>query len=52
MNILFDQTMAQAKFYTGAAEYAQSVFMQMLSAMKAYPDAKLYSLYSSALEFR
>lgn len=52
MNILFDQTMAQAKFYTGAAEYAQSVFMQMLSAMKDYPDVKLYSLFSSAQEFR
>jgi len=52
MNILFDQTMAQAKFYTGAAEYAQSLFMQMLLAMKAYPDVRLYSLYSSAHEFR
>lgn len=52
MNILFDQTMAQAKFYTGAAEYAQSVFTQMLSTMKAYPDVRLYSLYSSAYKFR
>ena len=52
MNILFDQTMAQATFYTGAAEYAQSVFMQMLSAMKAFPNVRLYSLYSSAHPFR
>lgn len=52
MNILFDQTMAQAKFYTGAAEYAQSVFTQILSAMKAYPNVKLFSLYSSVHEFR
>lgn len=52
MNILFDQTGAQATFYNGAAEYAQSVFLNMLSMLKNYPDTKIFSLYSSARKFR
>lgn len=52
MNILFDQTEAQATFYNGAAEYAQAVFFQMVSQLKDYPDVTLYSLYSSKRSFK
>jgi len=52
MNLLFDQTGAQATFYNGAAEYAQSVFLNMLSMLKNYPDTKIFTLYSSARKFR
>jgi glycosyltransferase involved in cell wall biosynthesis len=51
MNILFDQTEAQSTFYNGAAEYAQTVFFQIVSLMKDYPEVTLYSLYSSTREF-
>lgn len=52
MNILFDQTEAQATFYNGAAEYAQAVFFQMVSQLKDFPDVTLYSLYSSKHSFK
>ncbi len=52
MNILFDQTEAQALFFNGAAEYAQAVFVKMLSVLDSYPDVNIYSLYSSDKTFR
>jgi len=52
MNILFDQTEAQATYYNGAAEYAQTLFLQMVAQLKDYPQVTLYSLYSSARSFR
>lgn len=52
MNILFDQTEAQALFYNGAAEYAQTVFYKILDLLKDYPSARVFSLYSSDREFR
>ena len=41
MNILFDQTEAQALFYNGAAEYAQVVFFKMLSLLDKYPEVNV-----------
>ena len=52
MNILFDQTEAQALFFNGAAEYAQAVFFRMLEKLDSYPEVKIYSLYSSDKSFR
>lgn len=52
MNILFDQTEAQALFYNGAAEYAQTVFFKMISLLDEYPDVHIYSLYHSDKKFR
>ena len=52
MNILFDQTEAQALFYNGAAEYAQTVFFKILDMLKDYPSARVFSIYSSDREFR
>ncbi|WP_299272039.1 glycosyltransferase [uncultured Prevotella sp.] len=52
MNILFDQTEAQALFYNGAAEYAQVVFFKMLSLLDKYPEVNVYSLYSSDRKFK
>lgn len=52
MNILFDQTEAQALFFNGAAEYAQTVFFKILSEMGSRPDVNVYSLYSSDRTFR
>lgn len=51
MNILFDQTEAQTAFFNGAAEYAQVVFLQMVSQLDKYPQVTLYSLYSSTKKF-
>ena len=52
MNILFDQTEAQALFYNGAAEYAQTVFFKTVSLLEEYPDVRIYSLYHSGKKFR
>lgn len=52
MNILFDQTEAQAYFYNGAAEYAQTVFLKLVSMLGEYPDVNIFSLYSSERKFR
>lgn len=52
MNILFDQTEAQATFWNGAAEYAQAVFAQIVALLPNYPEVKIYCLYSSKKEFR
>ena len=52
MNILFDQTEAQAMFFNGAAEYAQTVFFKMLSELASYPGTEVFSLYSSDKAFR
>lgn len=52
MNILFDQTEAQAPFWNGAAEYAQSVFFKLLSLVKNTDDVNLFCLYSSEKSFR
>ncbi len=51
MNILFDQTEAQALFINGAAEYAQALFLHMLERKADFPEARLFSLYSSARRF-
>ena len=51
MNILFDQTEAQALFINGAAEYAQALFLHMLERKADFPQARLFSLYSSARRF-
>ena len=51
MNILFDQTEAQALFINGAAEYAQALFLHMLERKADFPEARLFSLYSSARSF-
>ncbi len=52
MNILFDQTEAQASFYNGAAEYAQALFLQMVSQLREYQRSTLFSLYSSKYKFK
>lgn len=52
LNILFDQTEAQAPFWNGAAEYAQSVFLKLLSKTQHDSHVKLFCLYSSAKAFR
>lgn len=52
MNILFDQTEAQASFFNGAAEYAQAVFTHLVSKLSSYPDVKVFCLYSSDKSFR
>lgn len=52
MNILFDQTEAQALFYNGAAEYAQTVFLRLAERLGEYPDVHVFSLYSSDRAFR
>lgn len=52
MNILFDQTEAQATYFNGAAEYAQALFMQIISQLETYPDVTIYSLYSSNRPFK
>lgn len=52
MNILFDQTEAQATYFNGAAEYAQALFLQMISQLNNHPEVTLFSLYSSARSFR
>src|SRR5574344_2220202 len=51
MNILFDQTEAQSVIFNGAAEYAQSVFLRMLTKLDTYSDVILYNLYSSKKSF-
>ncbi len=51
MNILFDQTEAQALFINGAAEYAQALFLHMTECKARFPEARLFSLYSSARSF-
>lgn len=52
MNILFDQTEAQAPFFNGAAEYAQAVFLKLASVLNDYPEVKVYCLYSSEYKFK
>lgn len=52
MNILFDQTEAQASFFNGAAEYAQAVFTRLVSMLAEYPDVNVFCLYSSDKTFR
>jgi len=52
MNILFDQTEAQTSYYNGAAEYAQTLFLQLVSLLGDYPDVTLYSLYTSERSFK
>lgn len=52
MNILFDQTEAQALFFNGAAEYAQTVFLRLAERLGEYPDVHVFSLYSSDRAFR
>jgi glycosyltransferase involved in cell wall biosynthesis len=52
MNILFDQTEAQATYFNGAAEYAQTLFLKMVSLLEDYPDVTLFSLYSSTRRFK
>lgn len=52
MNILFDQTEAQALFFNGAAQYAQTVFFKMVSSLEKYPDVHIYSLYHSDKTFK
>ena len=52
MNILFDQTEAQASYYNGAAEYAQTIFLKMVSELEHYPNVTIYSLYNSNKSFR
>lgn len=52
MNILFDQTEAQATYYNGAAEYAQTLFLHMAALQSDYPEVTLFSLYTSARSFR
>lgn len=52
MNILFDQTEAQASFFNGAAEYAQAVFARLVSVLPEYPDVNVFCLYSSGKTFR
>lgn len=52
MNILFDQTEAQAYFFNGAAEYAQTVFFKLLSELKNHPEVNIFSLYSSDRKFK
>lgn len=51
MNILFDQTEAQTSYINGAAEYAQTVFLKLVSLLDAYPDVTIYSLYQSNRPF-
>ena len=52
MNILFDQTEAQTPYYNGAAEYAQTLFFQMVSQLSDHPEVTLFSLHSSARSFK
>ena len=53
MNILFDQTQAQAFFYNGAAEYAQTLFLNMISELREYGgDVRIFCLYISDRSFR
>ena len=52
MNILFDQTEAQAPFYNGAAEYAQTLFLKMAEQLCSHPQVKIFCLYHSGASFR
>lgn len=52
MNILFDQTEAQAPFYNGAAEYAQTLFLKMAEQLSSHPQVKIFCLYRSGVSFR
>lgn len=52
MNILFDQTEAQATFWNGAAEYAQAVFARIVELLPKFTNVNIYCLYSSKKEFR
>ncbi len=52
MNILFDQTEAQAPFYNGAAEYAQTLFLKMVEQLSSHPQVKVFCLYRSGVSFR
>lgn len=52
MNILYDQTEAQTLFFNGAAQYAQTVFFKLISAIERYPNVHIYSLYHSDKAFK
>lgn len=52
MNILFDLTEAQSLYFNGAAEYAQAVFLRIISQMDKYPGTKILCLYSSKRKFK
>lgn len=52
MNILFDLLEAQSDIYNGAAEYAQTVLLKMLSDMQnKHTDAHLFGMYDSHRKF-